>query len=140
MADPILKLVNHSPPIDFTWMEFGFGVIDPMISRAVAEAIRETFVTSPPRAFLPFQWGDSDGIEGPAVDPLTVYVMLPLGDDGSTDNECYWQFSIDDLIDDFIQLLESDPGKIIADEERALTQKLATAFHNIAQKLEDTLK
>lgn len=96
---PDAKLLAHSDPVDLTGWGFGFGNLDEQIAPAVAEAIANTLAEDPPHLSLTFIWEDEDGIGGPPVaDPLAVHLTLPFSDP----NGVTFQFSIVDLIDDFI--------------------------------------
>lgn len=131
------KFVEHGPGIDLSEWGFGFGgKLDEEVAENVAEIIRQELSEHPPEIRFPFEWGDSDGIGGPAVDPLTVYIELPFTNDWAA--PCTWSLSLAEVVDDLIDL-HTGVEKIEDTNGAKVARQLAAAFRTLADKLEASI-
>jgi hypothetical protein len=109
--------------IDFSEWNFGFGTLDELIADGIREAVNNTLKDDPPMAAFSFDDGGDD-----EDDPTTIDIMIPFGAD------LIFQFSIIDLIDDFIFLHKVD-GKIRPVDHPDI-DKLVVALRFAADRLE----
>ena len=137
----MMKWVPHSEPIDFTgWVFVDDERFNKIIADTCAEAIKSALLPEDdfdaPDPFLPWSWSKDDGIGGPCPDdPLTIYVRLPLG---ATDEHPTWSFSLNDCIDEIIELHEgAEPGKI--PDAPANVIAVRDALRAAAQRLDDAM-
>ena len=149
-----MKPVPTSDPIDLTtWFddtEYDNGLGGLVLRGAVAQIsdlLRKVFADSPPRMGLPFEWSSpkqwrlkaSDGRKGPAVtDPVMLYVDLPLCE--TDDAFVSYSLSLEDCIDDVIELQTSWDDDDDKTEGRRICGELAARLRQLADKIDDACK
>lgn len=108
----------------------------------VQGALREGFEIATAKyecsAWLPIEWGDSDGIG--SSDPDLVYVEIPLGAD--EDLEPRWSFRLSEMINSIIELHELggiDGGGPIQSEDRHIFIAVRDHLRLLADRLDGAL-
>lgn len=79
-------------------------------------------------------WWDSD--DKPA-DPLTVHVELPLGPD--EDGGPAWEFTLGELVDDFISWIEMGEGGPIGSKDRHKAKAVRDGLRGLADRIDARL-
>jgi hypothetical protein len=139
-----MKWVEHTADIDLVPWEFCFRSDDALrdltpkqieaIQRAVTEVLRQEFRGSLPALSFPAGWGKGDGRGGPpVVDPVTMYVDLPLGE-----NDCWpcsYSLSLEGAVDEVIELRREGHGTCDP-KGRDILLKIAVRLRELAAKLE----
>lgn len=128
------KMVPHTGDIDLS--KWGFNPVwGEDLGKYFSDAIRDAFASDPPELSFPFEWGkDSDGRNGPGVDPLTVYISLPLGE--YSDEGPEWSCSLADEVQEIIGLHCNGSRRVVEEAGVAALTGLAAAFRGLADTLE----
>ena len=118
------------------------GLFTNMLLLSAKEALDLAFADDNTAAFFPAEYGDSDGLGGPApVDPLTVYFQIALDGD---DEGPYWQTSLSEMLEDTIGYCARDGSfskglERIRDGLRELADKIDAALpSNVRGETEPT--
>jgi hypothetical protein len=143
------KHVPHSAKMDFSeWNLDSFDAVKDFFSLALNE-IAELAARDKVQAYFPIEWGDSfeyegtvkpgeDGIGGKTPDdPLTVYVLLPIGPD--EDNSPAWSFVLSDLLKSSIDLHINQDGKI-DEESKELFLKMRDGFSDLIKIIDEAIE
>lgn len=105
------------------------------IREAVTAVLRDTFERDPPDATLPFEYIDTDGLNGPPVtDPLAIRVGLPLG--AEPDEFVHWQVSLSAMLDEVIHDNIRRAPPFFDDAERRMLQTIGNALRAEADKID----
>lgn len=124
-------LLPHANKVDITtWTLIAFEEFKASMQKGIRDAASEALTIAvteyPCEVWFPHTWNvppaPQDGINGPPPsDPMTIYVMLPLGPTEGTGPT--WGFSLRDLLQNLIDDRTTRDGALpLTDETRCVAQ------------------
>lgn len=127
-----MQRVWHSSPVDITpWTFFEDedtwrDLLAAGFVFHVNNVLREELRKHPPELWFPCGWITNDGVGGKCPDDLaTLYVTLSLG--ANIDENVCWSISLEDVVDDLIELSGNEDG---------ICSKVAARLRELANKLD----
>lgn len=132
---PTSVRLQHSEALDIS--NFGFSKnVDSLFrelrSALIKDCIDILHIRTGERAhmWLACEFGDSDGIGGPATqDKLKIIIQLPLGDESANGEGPCWACSLSQMVDSLID----------SAEERGLMKEISDGLRSLSDRIDQSI-